>query len=60
MDLIVEFEPGTPVGFFELFDMQEQLSRPLGAHVVDLNTPMMLSKHSGPGPHPAEVLYDGG
>lgn len=61
VDLIVEFEPETPVGFFELFDMQEQLSRPLGAHAVDLNTPMMLSKYFRDRVLTrAEVLYDGG
>ena len=45
IDVLVEFEPGTRVGFFELFDMEEQLSRILGGRKVDINTPKSLSKY---------------
>jgi predicted nucleotidyltransferase len=45
IDVLVEFERGTKVGFFELYDMEQELSRILGGRKVDLNTPNSLSKY---------------
>jgi predicted nucleotidyltransferase len=45
IDVLVEFERGTKVGFFELYDMEQELSRTLGGRKVDLNTPNSLSKY---------------
>jgi uncharacterized protein len=43
VDMLVEFEPGTKVGY-SFIDMQEELSAMLGRQ-VDLNTPAFLSRH---------------
>ncbi len=45
IDVLVEFEPGTRVGFFDLYDMEQELSRLLGDRKVDLNTPNSLSEY---------------
>ena len=45
IDVLVEFERGTKVGFFELYDMEQELSPILGGRKVDLNTPNSLSKY---------------
>ncbi len=45
VDVLVEFEPGHVVGFFKLFDMQEELSKLLGGRTVDLRTPQELSRY---------------
>lgn len=45
IDVLVEFGPESKVGFFELFDMEQELSRLLGGRKVDLNTPNSLSKY---------------
>ena len=45
VDVLVEFEPGARVGLFELFDMEQELSRLLGDRKVDINTPQNLSKY---------------
>jgi predicted nucleotidyltransferase len=45
VDVLVEFEQGTRVGFFELFDMEQELSRFLNGRKVDMNTPNSLSKY---------------
>jgi predicted nucleotidyltransferase len=45
VDVLVEFEPGARVGFFELYDMEQELSRLLGCRKVDMNTPKSLSKY---------------
>ncbi len=45
VDILVEFQPGTSVGFFELYDMEEELSLAFGGRKVDLNTPQGLSKY---------------
>lgn len=45
VDMLVEFEPCARVGFFELYDMEQELSRMLGGRKVDLNTPRCLSKY---------------
>jgi len=43
IDVLVEFEPATRIGFFELHDLEQELSRLLGGRKVDLNTPNSLS-----------------
>lgn len=45
VDVLVEFEPGARVGFFELYDMEQELSLLLGGRKVDINTPKSLSKY---------------
>jgi len=45
VDVLVELEPGARVGYFELFDMEQELSRLLGDRKVDMNTPNSLSKY---------------
>ncbi|MFO8057906.1 MAG: nucleotidyltransferase family protein [bacterium] len=45
VDVLVEFEPEARVGYFELFDMEEELSRVLGGHKIDIRTPDSLSKY---------------
>jgi uncharacterized protein len=45
VDVLVEFQPGKSVGFFELYDLEEELSRAFGGRKVDLNTPQSLSKY---------------
>jgi len=43
VDVLVEFEPGTRLGF-AFFDVQEELSQIIGRR-VDLRTPRELSKY---------------
>ncbi len=38
IDVLVEFEVGIPVGFFELNDMEQELSGMFGGRKVDVNT----------------------
>lgn len=45
VDVLVEFEPAARVGFFELYDMEQELGRLLGGRKVDLNTSKSLSKY---------------
>lgn len=45
VDVLVEFRPGKSVGFFELYDLEVELSRALDSRKVDLNTPRSLSKY---------------
>ena len=45
VDVLVEFERGARVGFFTLYDMEQELSRLLGGREVDMNTPKSLSKY---------------
>ncbi len=45
VDVLVEFEPNAGVGFFELFDKEQELSRLLGGRKVDLHTPRSLIKY---------------
>lgn len=45
VDVLVEFQPGKSVGFFELYDLEEELSRTFGGRKIDLNTPQGLSKY---------------
>jgi predicted nucleotidyltransferase len=44
VDVLVEFEPGAPVGYFELADMEAELSERLGRK-VDIRTPAELSRY---------------
>lgn len=45
IDVLVEFEPEAKVGFFELYDMEQELSGMFGGRKVDINTPKCLSKY---------------
>ena len=45
IDVLVEFQPHKPVGFFRLAEIENELSRLLGGRKVDLRTPMDLSRH---------------
>jgi predicted nucleotidyltransferase len=45
IDVLVEFRPGTKVGFFRLADIEAELSRLLGGRKVDLRTPLDLSRY---------------
>ncbi|MGH7844156.1 MAG: nucleotidyltransferase family protein [Candidatus Binatia bacterium] len=45
VDVLVEFEPDARVGFFKLYDLEQELSQLLGGRRVDINTPNSLSKH---------------
>src|ERR1700693_3749521 len=45
IDVLVEFRPGTRVGFFRLAEIEEQLSQLLGGGRVALRTPLDLSRH---------------
>ena len=45
IDVLVEFDPATRIGLFELYDLEQELSRLLGGRKVDLNTPNSLSKY---------------
>ncbi len=45
VDMLVEFEPGTRVVFFKLYDLEQELSQILGGHKVEINTPKSLSKY---------------
>lgn len=44
IDVLVEFMPGARVGLFELYDIEQELSRILGGRKVDVNTPASLSR----------------
>ncbi len=45
IDFLVEFEEGHTTGFFELADMEQELSVLLGGCKVDLRTPHELSRY---------------
>jgi predicted nucleotidyltransferase len=45
VDVLVEFEPHARIGFFELYDLEQELSQMLGGRKVDINTPKCLSKY---------------
>lgn len=45
IDVLVEFEPEAIVGFFKLFDMEEELSLLFDGRKVDINTPKCISKY---------------
>ena len=57
IDMLVEYEAGAQVGYFDMMRMQEELSDKLGAS-VDLRTPAELSKYfRGRVMEEAEVQY---
>jgi uncharacterized protein len=45
VDFLVEFEEGHTPGYFELADMEQDLSEILGGCKVDLRTPQELSRY---------------
>ena len=45
IDVLVEFMPDARVGYFELFDIEEELSHLLGGRKVDLRTPNEISRY---------------
>lgn len=45
VDVLVEFEPSAAVGFFELYDLEHELSRIFGGRKADLRTPEDLSRY---------------
>lgn len=45
IDVLVDFEPDAGVGFFELHDMEVELSGMLGGRKVDILTPDSLSRY---------------
>ncbi len=45
IDVLVQFEPGKSPGFFDLFDMEDELSEMLGGRKVDIRTPEDLSRY---------------
>ncbi len=45
VDVLVEVAQGTTVGFFKLYDLEQELSQILGGRKVDINTPKSLSKY---------------
>jgi predicted nucleotidyltransferase len=46
VDVLVEFEPEQTPGFFELVDMEDELTAILGvSRKIDLRTPLDLSKY---------------
>src|SRR5215469_4038359 len=45
IDVLVEFKPGTRVGFFRLAEIEAELSPLFGGRKIDLRTPMDLSRY---------------
>jgi hypothetical protein len=45
VDVLVEFIPGAAVGFFKLYDLEQELSQILEGRKVDINTPKSLCKY---------------
>ncbi|MEA3198598.1 MAG: uncharacterized protein QOE90_26 [Thermoplasmata archaeon] len=45
VDVLVEFQPDEQVSFFDLFDMEEELSAIFGGRKVDMRTPQDLSRY---------------
>jgi predicted nucleotidyltransferase len=44
IEVLVEFDPEHPVTFFDLYDMEEELSRLLGGRKIDLVTAASLHR----------------
>ena len=60
VDVLVEFEPGARISYFDLAGMQIELEEMLG-RPVDIGTPDMLNKHvRRPVLEGAEVIYETG
>ncbi|MDO9559419.1 MAG: nucleotidyltransferase family protein [Syntrophales bacterium] len=45
IDVLVEFDSGAEVGFFELYDMEEELSLLFGGRKIEIVTQAALSKY---------------
>ena len=45
VDVLVEFEPDAKVGFFKLYDIEQELSDLFGGRRVEINTSRSLSKY---------------
>jgi len=45
IDLLVEFEDGRKVSYFDIFDMEDALSEIFGGRKVDIRTPSDLSRY---------------
>ncbi len=45
VDVLVEFEPNYHIGFFGLYEMEEELSKLFGGHRIDLVNPKFLNRH---------------
>ncbi|MCJ7496342.1 MAG: nucleotidyltransferase family protein [Deltaproteobacteria bacterium] len=45
IDVVVEFSAEAKIGFFKLYDLEQELSQILGGRKVDINTPDSLSKY---------------
>ena len=45
IDVLVEFDDGAEVGFFELYDMEEELSSLFMGRKIEIITPASLSKY---------------
>ncbi len=61
VDLLVEFEPTAKPSYFDLAEMEEELSGLLAGRRVDLRTPPELSRHFRDQIlRDAEVQYDAG
>ncbi len=45
VDVLVEFEAGQVPSFFQLFDMEDELSSLFGGRKVDIRTPEDLSRY---------------
>lgn len=45
IDVLVEFKANAGVGFYELFEMEEELSAVMGGRTVEINTPASLSPY---------------
>ena len=59
VDVLVEFEPGIRVGFFKLYDLEQELSRILGGRKIGVSTRKSLSQYFRDQVlSEAEVLYD--
>lgn len=59
IDVLVAFEPEARVGFFKLYDLEQELSKILGGRKVEISTPNSLSRYfRDQVQEEAEVLYD--
>ena len=45
VDVLVEFAPAADVGLFELYDLEQELSRLFGGQRIQINTPGSLSEY---------------
>jgi uncharacterized protein len=45
VDVLLEFEPGMRIGFFKLYDMEQELSQLLEGRRIEINTPDSISPY---------------